>query len=346
MREAGRDCRPRRARIQIRELLVESCVNNLDKSVLYKCNSIRLYAISVGRGLVPDARCGHGGAEVELATDPDVFAFLDYRAYLRAFYRERKQRRRLSYRAFSRRARLRSPNYLKLVIDGERNLSPEMAPRFAEACGLSGEASAYFAELVAFGQASDLETRNRAYAKLSSFRRYRATHRLDKAADAYHSCWYLPAIRELAARRDFRAEPAWIARRLEPNIRASDAERALTTLLELGLLRRDAEGRVRQSEASVTTGPETLSLHVANYHATMMAQATRALDAFPPEERDISSVTLTIGRGGLSELKRMLQRFRRELLAWSELERNPMQVIQVNLQMFPLSNAGGTDDET
>lgn len=282
---------------------------------------------------------------MELATDPDVFAFLDYRAYLRAFYRERKRRRRLSYRAFSRRARLRSPNYLKLVIDGDRNLSPEMAPRFAEACGLSGEASLYFAELVAFGQAEDLEERNRVYAKLSSFRRYRAMHRLDKAADAYHSCWYLPAIRELAATRDFRADPAWIARRLEPNIRASEAEKALSTLLELGLLCRDADGRVRQSEASVTTGPETQSLHVANYHATMMAQATRALDAFPQEERDISSVTLSVGRDGLLELKRMMRRFRRELLAWSELERNPRRVVQVNLQMFPLSNAMELDDD-
>lgn len=276
---------------------------------------------------------------MELATDPDVFAFLDYRAYLRAFYRERKQRRRLSYRAFSRRARLRSPNYLKLVIDGDRNLSSEMAARFAEACGLSGEAATYFAELVAFGQAQELDERNRAYERLQSFRRYRAMHRLDAAADAYHSCWYLPAIRELAASRHFRDDPAWIARRLSPNIRASEAEKALSTLLELGLLERDASGRIRPSAGSVTTGPETRSLHVANYHATMMAQATRALDAFPPEERDISSVTLSVGRGGIPALKRMLQRFRRELLAWSELERNPTQVIQVNLQMFPLSNA-------
>jgi uncharacterized protein (TIGR02147 family) len=275
---------------------------------------------------------------VEHESDPDVFAFLDYRAYLRAFYRERKERKRLSYRAFSRRARLRSPNYLKLVMDGDRNLSAEMATRFAEACGLFGEAATYFAELVAFGQADNLDERNRAYAKLQSYRRYRSMHRVDAAADAYHSCWYLPAIRELASFRDFRADPAWIARRLEPNIRASEAEKALATLLELGLLERRADGRIRASEGSVTTGPETQSLHVANYHRAMIAQAVRALDAFPPEVRDISSVTLSVGRGGAVRLKRMLQRFRRELLAWSELEKDPMQVVQVNLQMFPLSN--------
>ena len=82
-----------------------------------------------------------------------MFAFLDYRAYLRAFYEEAKQRCAFSYRAFARRAKLRSPNYLKLVIDGERNLSPAMSQRFAEACGLSGEAVEYFQELVGFAHA-------------------------------------------------------------------------------------------------------------------------------------------------------------------------------------------------
>jgi len=75
---------------------------------------------------------------------PDIFAFLDYREYLRAYYHHAKQHRRFSYRAFSRKAGLRSPNYLKLVIDGERNLTRDMARRFAAACGLQDEAALYF----------------------------------------------------------------------------------------------------------------------------------------------------------------------------------------------------------
>ena len=63
----------------------------------------------------------------------DGFQFQDYREFLRAYYAERKTHAKISYRAFSRRAGLGSPNYLKLVMDGARNLSPAMAGRFAAA---------------------------------------------------------------------------------------------------------------------------------------------------------------------------------------------------------------------
>ena len=73
------------------------------------------------------------------AESPEVFEYLDYRKYLRDFYASRKRGGRgFSYRAFSRRAQLQSPNYLKLVIEGQRNLTGPMANRFATACGLDG----------------------------------------------------------------------------------------------------------------------------------------------------------------------------------------------------------------
>lgn len=83
----------------------------------------------------------------------DVFEYRNYRAFLRYFYQRGKANRTLSLRSFSQRAGLRSPNYLKLVIDGDRNLTPQVAARFAKACELSGEAADYFCDLVAFNQA-------------------------------------------------------------------------------------------------------------------------------------------------------------------------------------------------
>jgi uncharacterized protein (TIGR02147 family) len=275
----------------------------------------------------------------------DVFAFLDYRAFLRAYY-QLKQKQHLSYRAFSRRAKLSSPNYLKLVIDGQRNLSVEMAERFATACDLSGEAARYFRELVAFNQATELEQRNACYKRLLGFRRYREMQRLDVAQDTYHSKWYLPAIRELAARPDFRDDPDWIAALLEPPIRPAEAKQALEVLLELGMLIRSSDGRLHQSQSLVTTGAETTSQHVASYHATMMAQAERAMNELPAEERDISSLTLCLSAGGLSQVKEAVVRFRRELLQLSELESRPSQVIQLNFQLFPLTRRDDDDSRS
>lgn len=268
----------------------------------------------------------------------DVYRYLDYRRLLGDYYRAKKaEGRGFSFRQFSRRAGLKSPNYLKLVMDGDRNLSVSMAERFAEAIGLEGDARAYFTDLVAFNQAKSSTERNEGYARLTRFRAYRSAHALDMAHGAYFSTWYMPAIRELAARDDFEADPGWIASRLLPRISRQEAQRALETLLELGLLVRDGDGRVVQGDSLVSTGPETTGLFIGNYHRGMMERAAESIDLVPAQDRDISSLTLCLGDDGLRRLKSRIQRFRRELLELSDLEDHPAQVVQVNFQLFPLT---------
>jgi uncharacterized protein (TIGR02147 family) len=268
----------------------------------------------------------------------DVFAYLDYRAYLRDFYQARKAKGRgFSFRSFSRRAGLKSPNYLKLVIDGERNLSPSMAERFASACGLEAEEARHFVDLVAFNQATSMAERGKHYARLTGSERYRNAHKLDMAHAAYFSAWYMPAIRELAARSDFRSDPEWVAAQLVPKITTGEAERAIATLIELGLIVRDKSGKLAQAEALLSTGAETRGLHIATYHRSMMQRAMESIDLVKPDQRDISSLTLCLGENGLRSFKERVQRFRRELLELSALEDDPEQVVQINFQLFPLS---------
>jgi uncharacterized protein (TIGR02147 family) len=267
----------------------------------------------------------------------DVFGYLDYRAYLRDYYVRGKQRGRLSFRAFSRRAGLGSPNYLKLVIDGQRSISDAMAARFAAAAGLKQEAATYFCELVRFNQTKGVADRSKLLEKLTGHQRYREIRPLDAAHAAYHSNWYLPAVRELAARRDFREDPAWIARTLWPSISIEQAQSALDTLLELGLLERDAQGDLKQGEPLLSTGAEVMSLNVARFHQTMLERASASIESVPAEERDISSLTLCLGADGIRRLKERLRAFRRELLELSAVERDPKQVVQLSLALFPLS---------
>lgn len=275
-----------------------------------------------------------------------MFQYLDYRAFLRDWYRAHNEgARSMSYRAFARRASLRSPNYLKLVMDGERNLSPEMAERFAQALGLEGDAAGYFVDLVGFNQAGSQRERNRQYARLTTFRRYRKSHQLELAHAAYHSAWYMPAIREMATSPAFQDDDEWVAKHLRPSISRAEAKRALDTLIELGLLVREDDGRLRQSDALLSTGPETRGLHIGNYHRAMMERASESIDLVPAEERDISSLTLCMGEDGLRRLKSRIQRFRRELLEQSELEDDPTRVVQVNFQLFPLSEDLREEDD-
>jgi uncharacterized protein (TIGR02147 family) len=76
-----------------------------------------------------------------------VYSYTDYRRFLADHYAYAKAAHGFSFRAFSQRAGIRSSNYLRLVIDGERNLSAPMAVRFAKGCGLAAESAEFFCEL-------------------------------------------------------------------------------------------------------------------------------------------------------------------------------------------------------
>lgn len=284
----------------------------------------------------------------------DVYRYLDYRALLADYYAERKAHGRgFSYRAFSRKAGLSSPNHLKRVIEGERNLSPEMAQRFAEACGLSGKEAQYFCELVEFNQARTSGEKQARYEALASHRGFRRAQKLDVAQSAYHSHWYVPAIRELAGTRAFRSDPSWIAAQLLPAISVEQAEHALSVLTELGLLVKTTDGRLVQAQAIVSTGAETSGVHIVAYHTHMMQRAIASIDLVPKPARDISSLTLRVSHSGLARIKQRIQEFRRELVGLESADAleaagaEPDEiVVQLNLQLFPLtrlpSEAGGT----
>jgi uncharacterized protein (TIGR02147 family) len=267
-----------------------------------------------------------------------AFAYLDYRAFLRDLYGHKKAANPgFSHRAFSRRAGLKSTNYLHLVIGGKRRLTPDGAQRFARGFGLPKDESDYFCELVAFNQAKTTEERSRAYERLARFRKFRTAQKLELAQHDYHAHWYLPAIRELAAREDFRDDPAWIARTLVPSIAPAEAKKALARLLELGLLVRLRNGKLTRKTELVTTGSGPLGHHVVAYHRAMMERASESIDAIPRDEREISSVTLCVSQDVLLRLKERIREFRRELLHLAELEGEPERVVQINFQLFPLS---------
>jgi len=272
----------------------------------------------------------------------DVFRYHDYRAFLAAYY-EHKKPHGFSYRAFATAAGLGAPNYLQLVIQGRRNLTAEMARRFAETCGLGPDAADYFVTLVAFNQAADNDERNQHYRKLSGFRRYRRAQKLELGEAAYHSRGYLPAIRELALSASFQDDPEWIAERLWPPIKPSEARQALDTLLELGLLERGPDGRLCQATRVVSTGPETQGMHITNYHAEMMQRATAAMTLVPARERDISSLTLCLGSEGIARVKERIHQFREAITELCDSDTAGAVVYQLNVQWFPLSVTEGED---
>lgn len=274
---------------------------------------------------------------------PDIFRYLNYRDYLAAYYLAAKVHvRGFSYRAFSRKAGFASPNFLKLVIEGDRNLGEDSISKVSHALSLTGEEERYFRNLVAYDQAGSAEEQARRLEAITTTRRFMDARPLEGLMLQYLSRWYHVAIRELAARPDFRPEPAWIVRQLVEPVTLEEAQASLTLLLDLGLLERDETGRIHRGEPTLDAGHEVQSAGAWRFHRSMLTLASSSLDAVPPASRDFGALTVCVRADALPELKRRLQEFREQMMDLCDQSEAPDTVYQLNVQLFPLSWPGGT----
>lgn len=281
---------------------------------------------------------------VEDRPSPDDFD--DYRIYLRAIIAHYKRTRPdFSYRKFSKVAGFSSPNFLKLVAEGKRNLSSRSISMFAKGLELDAHEQDVFENLVLLGQATTDAERNRYYLRLRKRSRPNdTTKRLEEAQYKVYSLWYALPIHELAGLPDFSEDPAWIGRRLRPQVRPADVKHALALLQEIGLLVRDEAGRLKPANARLSSGPAPLA--VRNYHRAMMELATGALDGVSVSDRHVSSLTMALTRDQFEELRRRIEGFRKELFATETGTDDQHRVVyQVGFQVFPLTNGVHGDEQ-
>ena len=283
------------------------------------------------------SKFGDASSEKEII-DPNIFDYLDYRAFLRDLFNFRKLKNHLfSYRVFAGKAGFSSPNFLKLVIDGKRNLSNESIGKIAKGFGLKKQEREFFENLVFMNQASTNDDKNHYYKKMMSVSGYLKSHRINKSNYKYFSKWYYPAIREIAVFGDRNATPEQISESLNPNIPVKEVEKALEILLELGLLRKDTSGLWEQADKVVSTGAEVKSLVIFNYHKEMIKLALEAFERHSAEKRSMSGVTISIKEEKLTEIKKIISAFRKELLKLACEDEGSNKVFQINIQAFPLT---------
>ncbi len=276
---------------------------------------------------------------VENRIMPQIFKYLDYRHYLKDYYRAKKESKgsAFSYRAFSRQAGFSSPNFLQLVMDGKRNLSDDGIERFIKGLRLDREEGRFFKHLVHFNQAKTDQERNKWYKKLATSKRYREISEIEKSQFEYYSRWYYAAIRELILLPDFENDPEWIAKTLHPRITVKEAKEAIELLLKLGFVKKNSKGKLVQAERNIATAREVQSLAVANFHRSMLRRAAESIELTAHDKRDISAITIAVSQEKFQEAKRRIQEFRRELNVLLSEDGKADAVYQLNFQIFNLT---------
>jgi uncharacterized protein (TIGR02147 family) len=269
--------------------------------------------------------------------EPDVLQYTNYRVYLRDYYEyKKKTSKAFSLRYFAEKSGISSHAHLKLTMDGSRNITNVTINKLIRGIGLENRRAAYFENLVFFNQATSDIDKKLYYAQLLKVSSRSRLHKMDKAQFRLFREWHHSVILEMVAMKDFSTNPNWVSKRLRGLVSPSQVEDSFKLLLELGLLVKTANGYA-QRDPLITTDDEVQDMMVKQYHCQMLRLGSEMLTSLPAPERDFSGITFGIKREKFADLKKHIQLMRKELLDFSAKPGESEDVVQVNIQLFPLT---------
>jgi len=271
-----------------------------------------------------------------------VLEYLDYHAFIRETFAERKARTGFTWREFAKLAGYASPVYLKLVADGKSTLSELGIERVATALGITGKELLYFRLLVRFNHTKESDVRKALLAEMRTIATSCQVTVLGSDQYDYFSDWHNPTLRELAAALPT-ADASRMATLLRPTSTPAKVRKSLALLRKLGLLEQDESGSWKQTDRDISTGNEVASLAVRDMHRQMGELGVSALETTPVSERDISGMTLGLSAQGFARAQEELREFRRRLREIAQEDAPAQRVYRMNLQLFPLTDSFATE---
>jgi uncharacterized protein (TIGR02147 family) len=267
-----------------------------------------------------------------------IFTYTDSRLFLKDYIHEKKLNSNgFSFKVIADRAGFKARDYILRVMNGSRNLSQSGVCMLSQALRFSEKEAEYFTNLVGFNQAKKPNEKDFFFNKISAIRKHGEAQKLRLDQFEYLSEWYYSALRSLLPVMDFKDDFAAIGKFLDPPLTPGQAKKAISLLLQLGLLEQSAMGKYTATVSSVSTGDEVASVALMRFHKQSIDLSRRALDYFQSHERDMSGVTMSLSREGFKKVKEEAQRFRKRIMEIAADDADEDGAFQLNLQLFPLS---------
>jgi uncharacterized protein (TIGR02147 family) len=267
---------------------------------------------------------------------PNIFEYYDYHKYLLDYYTEKKGTSRyFSYRYMSRQLGI-DAGYLVKVLQGQKNLSYQSTPQVASLLKLNKKETEYFKVLVLFGKTKSNTEIAEYFEKLLHISETKRTS-IDADKYEFYKKWYYSVVREVIGFFPFSGDYKALAEMILPPITPGQARKSVELLERLDLIKKDQGGFYVPTERFITTGEKWRSIAIRQFQEETIQLAKTALDVVPKDERDMSTITLSISREGFEEIKEILKQTRRQVFEVAEKDQNVNGAYQLNLQLFPIS---------
>lgn len=292
------------------------------------------------------------GKEISIgsANPPQLSDYMSYRQFLADFYQYKRKSskgslRAYNYAVFSAAANIKSPNYLKMIIEGKRNLSDDMIGKFGKALGFMKEQTEEFRLLVQFTQATDPAERNMYLKKLSEHRvaGKLKSGEIDRKTWEKVPNWVAWIIYAMIDQEGVSFDTQSLKSLLRGKASEDEIETALQTLIANGELRRDdATGELKKNRNLIESPEDIPVALVRKLQSQLMYLGLESLYQDHPQDREFGTLTMSLTKAEFEEVKFKLRQMRKGLNKDNSIARMKSKgerVYQLNIQLFPVTNA-------
>lgn len=269
-----------------------------------------------------------------------VYEFGDYHLFLKSYFAERKKtQKHFSMRVWGRQLDVKSPATLSMILNGQRVPGPSLVEKLITYFRFNRREAEYFRALVALDKIPLDRPERRKFLQTVQANQVGEGQRIIEL-EVFESIsnWYYLAIREMASLRGFRPSPEWIQSKLRFKVPAPSIRKALTRLVNLGLLSKKSDGFLEKTDDEITTTFGIPHAAIKAYHSETLDLAKRALFEVPVSDRYISSSNFCIDTKDISKIKEELRKAQEEIMRTFEKSQGNA-VYSVGFIFIPLTSA-------
>ncbi len=265
----------------------------------------------------------------------DLYSYSDYRDFLRDFYEYKKSSNaNFSYRFIAMKMGFKS-SFLSRLFKKETHLALDKVSAYSKLMNLSSKGEDYFELLVRYARAKSDEERDKIHTQLERIKGIAFT-RIQEDEEIFFSKCHHMTMRSLLGVHEFtKKDMRKVASMMIPVLTIDEARLSVELLQRLGMVIQNERGVYVVTDTYISTKEKWSTKAIHQYQLQNIKLSQVAIETLPKNERDISTVTFTINRSRMEELREKLQTFRDDMFRFSEEGSDDDAVMHLNLQLFP-----------
>lgn len=274
-----------------------------------------------------------------ISPGPSVYTYFDFRAYLKdrqKWLKSQKPFFTLEY--IAEKLELKSKGHVSLIFSGAKSVPDAKIAMLADLLFLEERENEFFQNLVRYNQERTYRQK-----KVYLDRMVLLMRISDKklVPSQYRLCekWFYPVVLEVIRIHDISEDWAMLGKLVRPQISAVDAKEAVQVLRGLELIRQNAIGVWEPTDTILTFGDGWKSVVARTFQSHAIEMAQQALIEVPVEERDISTLTLSMGMETFQRIRQSIYLLRKEILTAVQADQAADKVYQMSLSLYPVSHA-------